>query len=114
MGPYVLHDFFLYMHLRYGFSAKKVFFLACHAFSKENLKYYSRDAEEIAYTPVQILNCLKIFYKRFFAQQFNRSCTPDGPKVGRIGLSPRGDLRQASDASSQIWLKELEEIESSL
>ena len=102
------------MHLRYGFSAKKVFFLACHAFSKENLKYYSRDSAEIAYTPVQILNCLKIFYKRFFAQQFKRSCTPDGPKVGRIGLSPRGDLRQASDASSQIWLKELEEIESSL
>ena len=114
LGPYALHDFFLYMHLRYGFSAKKVFFLACHAFSKENLKYYSRDAEEIAYTPVQILNCLRIFYKRFFAQQFKRSCTPDGPKVGRIGLSPRGDLRQASDASSQIWLKELEEIESSL
>ena len=114
LGPYALHDFFLYMHLRYAFSAKKVFFLACHAFSKENLKFYKRKDRELGYTAREILNCLKVFYKRFFAQQFKRSCTPDGPKIGRIGLSPRGDLRQASDASSAVWLKELEEIEGSL
>ena len=114
LGPYALHDFFLYMHLRYAFSAKKVFFLACHAFSKENLKFYKRKDRELGYTAREILSCLKVFYKRFFAQQFKRSCTPDGPKIGRIGLSPRGDLRQASDASSAVWLKELEEIEGSL
>ena len=112
LGPYVLHDFFLYMHLRYGFSAKKVFFLACHAFSEENRNLCKREQNK-TYLPKEILQYLKIFYKRFFSQQFKRSCVPDGPKIGRIALSPRGDLRQASDASSRIWLKELEEIEQS-
>ena len=113
LGPYVLHDFFLYMHLRYGFSAKKLFFLACHAFSGENMQYYRRK-EKKSYSPKEILQCLKVFYRRFFSQQFKRSCVPDGPKIGRIALSPRGDLRQASDASSRVWLLELEEIEHSL
>lgn len=113
LGPYVLHDFFLYMHLRYGFSAKKLFFLACHAFSDENMQYYKRE-EKKTFSPKEILQCLKVFYRRFFSQQFKRSCMPDGPKIGRIALSPRGDLRQASDASSRVWLLELEEIEHSL
>ena len=113
LGPYVLHDFFLYMHLRYGFSAKKLFFLACHAFSDENMQYDKRE-EKKSYSPKEILQCLKIFYRRFFSQQFKRSCMPDGPKIGRIALSPRGDLRQASDASSRVWLLELEEIEESI
>ena len=113
LGPYVLHDFFLYMHLRYGFSAKKLFFLACYAFSDENMQYYKRE-EKKTFSPKEILQCLKVFYRRFFSQQFKRSCMPDGPKIGRIALSPRGDLRQASDASSRIWLSELEEIEHSL
>ena len=114
LGPYVLHDFFLYMHLRYGFSAKKIFFLACHAFSGKNLAVYKRINCQREYSPREILSTLKTFYKRFFSQQFKRSCVPDGPKVGRIGLSPRGDLRQASDASSVVWIKELEEIEECL
>ena len=114
LGPYVLHDFFLYMHLRYGFSAKKIFFLACHAFSGKNLAVYKRINCQREYSPREILSTLKTFYKRFFSQQFKRSCVPDGPKVGRIGLSPRGDLRQASDASSAVWIKELEEIEECL
>ena len=113
LGPYVLHDFFLYMHLRYGFSAKKLFFLACHAFSEENRECYERK-EKKTYSPKEILECLKVFYRRFFSQQFKRSCMPDGPKIGRIALSPRGDLRQASDASSRVWLLELEEIEESI
>jgi len=101
------------MHLRYGFSAKKLFFLACHAFSDENMQYYKRE-EKKTFSPKEILQCLKVFYRRFFSQQFKRSCVPDGPKIGRIALSPRGDLRQASDASSRIWLSELEEIEHSI
>lgn len=101
LGPYVLHDFFLYMHLRYGFSAKKLFFLAYHAFSDENMQYYKRE-EKKTFSPKEILQCLKVFYRRFFSQQFKRSCMPDGPKIGRIALSPRGDLRQASDASSRV------------
>ena len=98
IGPYVLHDFFLYHFLKYGASPKKIFFLAQKTFA-------GKFDKEI------ILKWLKVFIKRFFTQQFKRNCCPDGVKVGNIGLSPRGDLRMPSDANYTIWLKELEEIE---
>lgn len=97
VGPYELHDFFMYYMLRYGFSPSKIFRIACIAFKDE----YSQEV---------VMKWLKTFYKRFFAQQFKRSCLPDGPKVGTVTLSPRGDWRMPSDASASIWLKELEEI----
>ena len=97
VGPYELHDFFMYYMLRYGFSPSKIFRIACIAFKDE----YSLEV---------VMKWLKTFYKRFFAQQFKRSCLPDGPKVGTVTLSPRGDWRMPSDASASIWLKELEEI----
>ena len=97
VGPYELHDFFMYYMLRYGFSPSKIFRIACIAFKDE----YSQEV---------VMKWLKTFYKRFFAQQFKRSCLPDGPKVGTVTLSPRGDWRMPSDASVSIWLKELEEI----
>ncbi|HAA25489.1 MAG TPA: NAD(+) synthase [Ruminiclostridium sp.] len=92
IGPYELHDFFIYHMIRYGADPDKILFLAKSAFHGE-------------YDEKQILSVLKIFYKRFFSQQFKRSCMPDGPKVGTISLSPRGDWRMPSDASAQIWLK---------
>ena len=97
VGPYILHDFFLYHFLRYGASVKKLYFLACKTFSD-------------TYTPNEIKDVLKIFIKRFFSQQFKRNCIPDGIKVGSISLSPRGDLRMSSDTYSNMYLKELEEI----
>ena len=97
VGPYVLHDFFLYYMLRFGFSPRKVYRLALNSFSKE-------------YEKSEILKWLKVFYRRFFAQQFKRSCMPDGPKVGSVTLSPRGDFRMPSDAMSRIWLEELESL----
>ncbi|MDF2803583.1 MAG: synthetase [Anaerocolumna sp.] len=97
VGPYELHDFFIYYVLRYGFTPAKVYRLAVLAF-------------EGSYDKEVILRWLKIFYRRFFSQQFKRSCLPDGPKVGSVAISPRGDLRMPSDASAHIWLKELEEI----
>lgn len=97
VGPYELHDFFLYQVLRYGFSPSKVFYMAEHAFSG-------------MYEPDIILKWLKVFYRRFFSQQFKRSCLPDGPKVGSVAVSPRGDLRMPSDASSRLWLDELEKL----
>ncbi len=97
VGPYELHDFFLYYIMRFGFCPKKIFHLAGAAFA-------GRFEEEI------ILHWLKAFYRRFFSQQYKRSCLPDGPKVGSVALSPRGDLRMPSDAVSAAWLKELEEI----
>ena len=98
IGPYVLHDFFLYHFLKYGASPKKIFFLAQKTFA-------GKFDKEI------ILKWLKVFIKRFFTQQFKRNCCPDGVKIGNIGLSPRGDLRMPSDANYTIWLKELENIE---
>lgn len=95
VGPYELHDFFLYYMLRCGFAPTKVYRVACLAFTG----IYDNDV---------ILKWLKIFYQRFFAQQFKRSCLPDGPKVGSVALSPRGDLRMPSDACARIWLEELE------
>lgn len=96
IGKYDLHDFFLYNMLRNGFGPSKIYKLACVAFADVDKK--------------QILDTLKIFYKRFFTQQFKRSCLPDGPKVGSVAVSPRGDLRMPSDASFDLWLKEIEEI----
>ncbi len=97
VGPYELHDFFLHGMLRHSFRPLKIYLLACHAF---NGKY---DKETIKHW-------LKTFYRRFFSQQFKRSCMPDGMKVGSVCLSPRGDWRMPSDASSNLWLKEIENI----
>ena len=97
VGPYELHDFFLYYMLRWTFPPKKIFRLAQNAFAGE-------------YDDETILKWLKTFYRRFFMQQFKRSCLPDGPKVGSVAVSPRGDLRMPSDASAALWMKELEQI----
>ncbi|MDR1480351.1 MAG: NAD(+) synthase [Planctomycetaceae bacterium] len=97
VGPYELHDFFLFYVLRYGFSPRKIYFLAEIAFRG-------------IYENTTILKWLKVFYKRFFSQQFKRSCMPDGIKVGSVNLSPRGDLRMPSDASAQLWLQEIEQL----
>ena len=98
VGPYDLHDFFLYYTVRTGFSPKKLFRVACRAFEGE-------------FTPQVILKWQKQFYRRFFSQQFKRSCIPDGPKVGSVSLSPRGDWRMPSDASAEAWLSELADIQ---
>ena len=97
VGPYELHDFFLYYMLRFGFRPAKIFLLAQHAFKD-------------VYDKETIKKWLTTFCRRFFSQQFKRSCLPDGPKVGSISLSPRGDWRMASDACSTLWLKECEEL----
>lgn len=97
VGPYELHDFYLYYVLRFGYTPQKIYYLAQKAF-------YGVYEKEI------ILKWLKIFYRRFFAQQFKRSCLPDGPKVGSVAVSPRGDLRMPSDACMRIWMEELERI----
>ncbi|WP_018463242.1 NAD(+) synthase [Segatella paludivivens] len=97
VGPYELHDFFLYYFLRFGFRPRKIFMLAQKAF-------YSTYNDEV------IKQWLTTFCRRFFAQQFKRSCLPDGPKVGSVSLSPRGDWRMPSDAASTLWLKECEEL----
>lgn len=94
IGPYELHDFFLYHFLRFGSAPEKICYLAQIAFENR----YDRDS---------IRNCLRIFLRRFFAQQFKRNCLPDGPKVGSISLSPRGDWRMPSDASASLWLDAL-------
>ena len=95
VGPYELHDFFLHRVLRHGDTPNRVRFMAEQAFSGK-------------YSPEEVLKWLKVFYTRFFAQQFKRSCLPDGPKVGSVNLSPRGDWRMPSDASADTWLNELE------
>ena len=97
VGPYELHDFFLYYMLRWGFAPAKVYRVAQKAFAG-------------TYDDVTILKWLKTFYRRFFIQQFKRSCLPDGPKVGTVGISPRGDLRMPSDACARIWLDQIEEL----
>ena len=98
VGPYVLHDFFLYYMLRCGFSPAKIFMLARHAFA--NGSVYKFDEETIE-------KWLKTFMRRFFSQQFKRSCLPDGPKVGSVSLSPRGDWRMPSDACSTMWTESI-------
>ncbi len=103
VGPYELHDFFLYYVLRYGFRPSKIFCLAKNAF---NNNPHVADL----YSDVVIKKWLTIFFRRFFAQQFKRSCLPDGPKVGSCSLSPRGDWRMPSDASSTAWLEECDKL----
>ena len=97
VGPYALHDFFLYYMLRYGFAPKKIFALACKAFSED-------------FDRATVKKWLINFYRRFFTQQFKRSCLPDGVKIGSICLSPRGDWRMPSDASAELWLKQAKEL----
>ncbi len=97
VGPYELHDFFLYYILRFGYTPKKIYRLAQIAFQE-------------TYDKKTILKWLRTFYRRFFSQQFKRSCLPDGPKVGMVAVSPRGDLRMPSDASARIWLDEVEQM----
>ena len=97
VGPYELHDFFLYYMLRWGFSPAKIYRLAVYALGKQ----YSREV---------ILKWLKTFYRRFFSQQFKRNCVPDGPKVGSVAFSPRGDWRMPSDAKMNLWQVELDTL----
>ena len=97
IGPYVLHDFFLYHVARFAFSPTKIYVLACRAFADD-------------YDGATIKKWLKMFYSRFFSQQFKRNCLPDGVKVGNISMSPRGDWRMPSDASARIWLEEVERL----
>ncbi len=99
VGPYELHDFFLYHFVRHGFTPSKIFYLATHAFngSNKNVEQYDEDT---------IKKWLSIFCRRFFTQQFKRSCLPDGPQVGCISLSPRGAWQMPSDASANLWLAE--------
>lgn len=98
IGPYELHDFFLYYVVRWGFTPTKIYRLAKIAFNG-------------GYTDSEILKWIKLFYSRFFAQQFKRSCLPDGPKVGSVTLSPRGDWRMPSDACAGLWLRELDSLQ---
>ncbi len=102
VGPYELHDFFLYHMLRFGFGPEKIFRLAVYAFCGKG------GLDKTKYTPEIILKWEKTFIRRFFSQQFKRSCLPDGPKVGTVAVSPRGDLRMPSDASAELWLARLE------
>ena len=97
VGPYELHDFFMYHMLRFGAEPEKIFRIAKYAFAGE-------------YDDKTIYKWLRTFTWRFFAQQFKRSCLPDGPKVGSVAVSPRGDLRMPSDASSHEWMKQLDRI----
>ena len=100
VGPYELHDFFIYYFLRYGFSPRKIFLLAKRAFCT------ATDDKPALYDEETVKKWLTTFCRRFFNQQFKRSCLPDGPKVGSVSLSPRGDWRMPSDASSALWLQE--------
>jgi NAD+ synthase (glutamine-hydrolysing) len=97
VGPYELHDFFLFYTVRYGFTPTKIYFLAQQAFRN-------------TYDEPTILKWMSTFFRRFFSQQFKRSCMPDGPKVGSVNLSPRGDWRMPSDACANLWLKEIEAL----
>ena len=97
VGPYVLHDYFLYYMLRYGFAPKKIYAMACRAFAEE-------------FDGQTIRKWMRVFYSRFFSQQFKRDCTPDCVKVGAVALSPRGDWRMPSDACARIWLDEIDQL----
>lgn len=97
VGPYGLHDFFLYYMLRFGFSPEKIYALACRAFSEE-------------FDASTIKKWLQTFYRRFFTQQFKRNCQPDGVKIGSVGVGPRMDLKMPSDASARLWLEEIETL----
>jgi NAD+ synthase (glutamine-hydrolysing) len=95
IGPYVLHDFFLYYTMRFGMRPEKLLTIASRTFEGD-------------YDSETVKGWLTVFYKRFFSQQFKRSCMPDGPKVGTVSLSPRGDWRMPSDASAKAWLARVE------
>lgn len=97
VGPYALHDFFLYYMLRYGYEPAKIYLLACRAFADE-------------YAPDTIKKWLRVFYRRFFSQQFKRSCQPDGVKVGNICVSPRGDWKMPSEASCRTWMEQIDKL----
>ena len=97
VGPYELHDFFIYYSLRFGYSPTKIFFLAKKAFKD-------------VYSEEEIKKWMTMYFRRFFNQQFKRSCMPDGVKVGSVAMSPRGDLRMPSDASAKLWLAEIEKL----
>ena len=97
VGPYELHDFYLYYLMRFGYTPGKIMHLAEYAFKGE----YDRQT---------IYKWLRTFYWRFFSQQFKRSCLPDGPKVGSVAVSPRGDLRMPSDAAVALWMEELDQM----
>lgn len=101
VGPYELHDFYLYYMLRFGFAPEKIFRLAKKAFGEE-------------YDAATLYKWLRTFCWRFFAQHFKRSCLPDGPKVGSIAVSPRGDLRMPSDASPSVWMAEMDRLKEKL
>ncbi|MBF0239022.1 MAG: NAD(+) synthase [SAR324 cluster bacterium] len=96
IGPYEVHDFFLFYMVRHQFPPRKVFFLACQVFD---------------YSQLELLRWLRVFYQRFFSQQFKRSAMPDGPKIGSVALSPRGDWRMPSDACAILWLNQITEME---
>lgn len=97
VGPYALHDFFLYYMLRYGDEPAKIYLLACRAFADE-------------YDPETVKKWLRVFYRRFFSQQFKRSCQPDGVKVGNICVSPRGDWKMPSEASCRTWMEQIDKL----
>jgi len=97
VGPYELHDFFLYYFLRWGFKPSKIYRIACLTFKDE----FDKDT---------IYKWEETFFRRFFSQQFKRSCLPDGPKVGTVTLSPRGDFRMPSDAAANLWLEDLKSV----
>ena len=97
VGPYALHDFFIYHALSFGFTPEKIYTMACRAFSGD-------------FDAATIKKWLVSFYRRFFSQQFKRSCMPDGVKAGPVGLGPRGDWVMPSDAAAQVWLEEAERL----
>ena len=97
VGPYALHDFFLYYMVSYGFAPAKIYELACRAFADN-------------FDAATVKKWLKVFYRRFFTQQFKRNCQPDGVKAGVMGLSPRGDWQMPSDAAAKLWLDEAEQL----
>ena len=97
VGPYELHDFFLYYMLRFGYEPSKIYRIA-------RMTFWEKYDDKI------LLKWLRVFYKRFFSQQFKRSCLPDGPKIGTVALSPRGDWRMPSDACVAVWMKDLDEM----
>ena len=97
VGPYALHDFFLFYMLRYGFSPSKIYYLAQRAFREQ-------------YDGETVQKWMRVFYRRFFTQQYKRSCQPDGVKIGSVGLSPRGDLHMPSDAVMNLWIEEIDNL----
>lgn len=113
VGPYELHDFFLYHCFRFGYAPSKIYFLACKAFLGQKADasvFVGPEGKANVYTEEILLKWLRKFYWRFFSQQFKRSCLPDGPKVGSVTLSPRGDWRMPSDAKAALWIADLESL----